>query len=136
MTGNRHAPLYVAAHDAAVWTMERCRGFERRDHALTGAPLAAALRDLLGAVTLALSFPGQRTAALIEADAACARGRVLARLARDAGPLTEAQVAHLIERLDAIGRMIGGWRRSLKTKSSEAIRPGEAPSAVSVAGRS
>lgn len=128
---NRNAPLYVAAHDATVWIVGRCRTFDVVDHALVGAPLVEALRTILCAVTVALSFPADRKTALGDADRACAHGRVLARLARDAGPLTDEQVTHLIEQLDTIGRMIGGWRRAVgrPTTENEAIRPGEAPSA-------
>lgn len=103
----RDAPLYVEAHDLARWAEERSSG-----HSSDSLGAAASnLRDLLCAVSLALTFPVSRDRHLEAADEAVVRARVMLRLARDVGAMSAGGHRHASGRLLVIGRMIGGWRK-------------------------
>ena len=108
----RDAPLYVESHDLARWLHERTREWpaarplRRR--------LSGASCDLLEAVSLALTFPGERREYLKRADAAIVRVRVLLRLTRDLGQLSPGGVRYASGRLREIGRMVGGWIRRVE----------------------
>ena len=102
------APLFVDALSIAKWLVEH---FDRSAGALGPHVVAIAL-DLLQAVTLALK--DRRREEQIElADEHLIRLRVLLRLAADCGNLTAEQYGHVLSHVDAIGRQLGGWRRSL-----------------------
>ncbi len=105
----RRAPLYVRAHDLALWL--------GRHAAATSPParpvadeVAGLARDLLTALSLALTFPSERKARQRDADAAVVALRVRVRLLADLGGATDAQARHAIEHIDEIGRMLGGWQ--------------------------
>lgn len=107
----REAPLYVEAHDLAAWVMERVNAWAwDRDRNL--APLvAAAASELLAQISLALTFPGTRSSHLEQADHAVVRLRVLLRLSHQLGLLSAGSLRFASGRLQAVGRMIGGWRK-------------------------
>jgi len=108
----RDAPLYVEAHDLARWTLERTA---RRPGASPGLSTAIDLAavGLLSSVSLALTFPATRVQHLADADQAVVRLRVLLRVARDLGLVTGGGLRFAAGRLDAVGRMLGGWQRRL-----------------------
>ncbi len=103
----KEAPLYAEAHDLARWIVENV------PH---DAPLPRRLHessiDLLESVVLALK-KHEREARIDEADSICVRLRACLRLACDTRTIDERRLLHLAERLDSIGRQIGGWKRRL-----------------------
>ncbi len=107
----RRAPLYVDTHDLAVWLAMR----SDRSGSTCGllAVLQDEARELVADIAVALSFPEDRQAAIRSADQHAARLRVFNRLAREVGVLRPNRVRHVAARLDRIGRMLGGWSRSL-----------------------
>jgi hypothetical protein len=108
----KHAPLYVLAHDLARWLEERAAqsGDPARERLLK--VLSEDSRELLVAVSLALTFPADREAHLRAADERVVRLRVILRLAADGRALAPPQARFASAALDRIGRMIGGWRRT------------------------
>jgi hypothetical protein len=104
------APLFVDALILSQWLLERCdpaeRPLERR--------LVELALDLLQTLTLALKNR-DREAQIEAADEQLIRLRVLLRLAVECGRLTADQYAHVLERVDRIGRQLGAWCRSLGT---------------------
>ena len=105
------APLYTAAHAVAVFVL-RSRFCETR----VGAEAADAALRLLFAVSVALTFPGERAAALRDADRACLALRVSARVGFDLGNLSAGALDQLLRELDGIGRMLGGWQRQRRRR--------------------
>ena len=102
------APLFVDALALAQWLLNHFDGAAGP----LAARIAAGALDLLEAVTLALK--NRRRDEQIElADELLIRLRVLLRLAADSGQLTSEQYGHVLERVDEIGRQLGGWQRSL-----------------------
>jgi hypothetical protein len=68
--------------------------------------------ELLQVVTLALK-DRSREANVELADELLIRLRALLRLAVECRRLTPEQYGHVLERVDSIGRQLGGWRRKL-----------------------
>lgn len=102
------APLFVDALGLAKWLVGH---FDRSPCALGPHVVSVAL-DLLQAVTLALK-DRRREEQIDSADESLIRLRVLLRLATDCGYLTADQYGHVLARVEAIGRQLGGWQRSL-----------------------
>jgi hypothetical protein len=105
------APVYVRAHDLARWMHEHGGLWREPAAAGVAAALTAGARDLVRALALALTFPGERAAQQQQADEAVVTLRVLLRLARDLGLLSASAHRYAAGEVDAIGRMLGGWRR-------------------------
>lgn len=115
----REAPLYVLAFEVALWLEQHGQSARERSDDISGAAawqrMADHGRELLFAVADALTFRAGRARELHRADRAALRLRVEARLAVTLGVVQPRQHAWLIERVDAIGRMLGGWKkRSLR----------------------
>jgi len=106
----RQAPLYVAAYDLVCWLLEHQRKWPPT---VLGDRLASTACALLESISLALTFPLNRRYQLREADQTAARLREQLRLAADLSLLSARQRRFAQARLAEIGRMIGGWRRSL-----------------------
>lgn len=112
----KEATLHTDALDLAGWLLGR---FSQPDP-LSDRVCRRAL-DLTESVALALQGLDRR-GSLELADQALASLRVLLRLAYGLGRLDERQVLHAHERLDGIGRQIGGWTRRLDGDTARACR--------------
>lgn len=108
------APLFVEVQDLARWVAERAAAWVDRGHAILAARVAGEACSMLESVALALTFPATRPGDLEQADRSLARLRVLLRLARDLGLLPASGLRFAAGRLQAAGRMIGGWRKRLE----------------------
>ena len=110
----KEAPLFVDAYDLTSWVLGRMAAKQEDSSALLRARVANTCLDLLDSVTLALK--GYDTHDKVErADEAVALLRVQLRLAMDLECLERRQFLHAVERLDAIGRQIGGWLKRLRS---------------------
>ena len=120
------APLYVHAHDLDVWLVARVGGWGESGQRLIGAALVDAAHAVLGGVSVGLTFPRARVDALRAADHALLNLRVLARVAHDAGLFDRTQRRFVIDAADAMGRMLGGWRRRVDRPPDdfEEVAPG------------
>ncbi len=112
MTHER-APLYIEAHQLSCWLslrLHRVRGDSR--HELIVDDILQSAYQLLAEIATALTFPSLRREALVRADVCLLRLRVILRVAREVGDLNARRHRYCVERMDLMGRMIGGWRRS------------------------
>lgn len=102
------APLFVDANDLCQWLLDHL------NHAddILARRICSTCLDLLEAVTLALK-DRDRGLNIDRADQELICLRVHIRLAETLGRLTERQAVHAFERMDTIGRQLGGWMRSL-----------------------
>lgn len=110
----RDAPLYVEALALTDDLHARLEGWTPAQMALLGGAVAERARDLLDAVSLALTFPDERARELRRTDKAIVRLRLALRLATRRGWLSEGGARVLHGRLNACGRMTGGWRRRVR----------------------
>jgi hypothetical protein len=111
----RHAPLYVEAHDLALWLDRHGRDDSQGELA---KDLGATGREFLFQVSRALAFPAARAAALEAADGAALRLRVLLRVAAEVGDLSPSQLRFVSGRVERAGRMLGGWRRQRRLRET------------------
>lgn len=111
------APLYVESHDLGRWLIEKASSWPVDAH--LGALVTAAGCDLATAVSLALTFPASRAEHLCEADTSIVRLRTLLRLAKDLNLMSPAGLRYAHGRLQAIGRMVGGWTKRVANTATE-----------------
>lgn len=132
------APVYVGAHDLAVWLVERAES-DRSSRAIY-ADLAEHATELCAALVEALMAPAGRRAALARADAELIQLRVRSRIARDAGRIDARRARFVGDAVDELGRMVGGWRRAESRAASRrgpaAKSPPETAADVSVGAHS
>jgi hypothetical protein len=111
----QRAPLYVEAHDLAVWLTQR---FDESRATELDRDVAATGREIVYQVARALAFPGVREVALVAADESVLRLRILLRLACEGAHLSPRQHRFAASRLERIGRMLGGWRRERRIQAA------------------
>jgi hypothetical protein len=103
------APLYVDTFDLCLWLIKQ---FGSNTEILPHRICCCSL-DLLQAVTLALK--GRRRDEHLEiADEQLITLRAQIRLANACDYLKDPQMLYVLERVDAIGRQLGGWIKSLE----------------------
>ncbi len=112
----RDAPLYVKAHELARWVVEHATRSSPEDRHPLAGPVTRSACDLLAGVSQALTFPDSRARRLAEADDAIVRLRVRLRLARDLGLVSPRGLRIAAGRLQAVGRMVGRWRKRVEPR--------------------
>lgn len=124
------APLYVATYALTRDVFALAVRLPRQHRSVLAHHLQSAAFDALVAITLALQLTGGRAAHLDDADAALTRLRLAVRLGADLGVVSAAGASRMATRVDAIGRQLGGWKRSLRGTGRLDPRP-----ATSASGR-
>ncbi len=115
----RPEPVIVTkSYDLARWLLERSTRFPRSHRFGLGEGIQREVLGMLSALVTA-NFTRDRTAALRAASLAHTRLRVLIRLARDVECLSTKQYVFVIEPMEEVGRMLGGWSRSEREQSNE-----------------
>jgi hypothetical protein len=105
-------------YDVAKWLHERTARFPRNFRFGLGDHLQQESLTLLSALVTA-SFTRDRAAALRAASLALTRLRVLVRLARDLQCLSTRQYLYIMEPMEEVGRMVGGWSRHAASPAGE-----------------
>lgn len=98
------------AYDLTRWLLERTSRFPRAYRFGLGEAIQRECLALLSSLVTA-SFTRDRVAVLRAATLAHTRLRVLLRLARDVQCLSNSQYIHVVEPMEEVGRMLGGWSR-------------------------
>ncbi len=105
------ATIYVDTFDLATWLVQHLQG---------GVVAETAHRDvlaLLDHVVLALRGVDRR-ANVDDAESRLTLLRVRLRLANATGLLDDRRLLFVTERVDTIGRQLGGWRRHLDARGT------------------
>jgi hypothetical protein len=106
-------PVAVSkAHDFTLWMMPKVENFPRAHRFTIGERLTALTLDLLTSLVEA-AYARDKRPPLDAAATQINKIRYLLRLARDLRLMSADSWAFSAERLDEIGRMAGGWKRSL-----------------------
>lgn len=128
--GSLTAPLVVLTGDIAADLMARLQS--------APGPLSRRLIDTaLGAheaAGLAMAFPSERGARLLEADLALHRLRLELRMAARTGLLADGAARHVYRQVLDAGRMLGGWRRARQRTKERGGGPGPIASSAAVPG--
>ncbi len=101
------------AYDLVLWLLPKVEKFPRSYRFSVGERMTEAGLDLLVSLAEA-AYSRDKAALLRNASRKVNVVRLLLRLAKDLRVLPEASYRFATERLDEIGRMLGGWLRSLR----------------------
>ncbi len=106
------SPIFARCDTLVLWVLQATVRYPRHYRAALGkASQEAAL--LLQRQLIAAARRRDKRAALQAADEALHELRVLLRQGQTLGLITLGQYAHVVRLLDEVGRLIGGWRKSL-----------------------
>jgi hypothetical protein len=103
------------AYDLLIWTLGHTAKFPRSHRYGLGQRLEEKLHELLDALVEA-KFSGDKVEVLRQAGLRVEELRLLFRAAKDLRMLALGSHRHAIERLQEIGRQLGGWRRQVAGK--------------------
>jgi hypothetical protein len=111
---NREEPAIVVtkAYDLVLWLLPKAETFSRSYRFSLGERVVAHGLDLLLAPVEA-SYTANKASLLQQANGKVNGLRYLLRLAKDLRLLTVDSYAFAAERLEEIGRMVGGWQKSI-----------------------
>ena len=111
--GAGSAPVVVTkAYDFVKWLLPKVENFPRAHKFTIGDRLTANGLDLLTALVEA-AYSHRKDDLLQAANRKVNSTRYLLRLAKDLKLLTTDAYGFSVEKLDEIGRMVGGWMKSL-----------------------
>jgi hypothetical protein len=100
--------IVLAAYDLALELYPAVRGFPKSQQYLLGRRLEEAALDVLCGL-IAANKTRRKQARLRAVDAELEKLRLLVRLSCDLRFLGPKRYARLAERIDEVGRMLGGW---------------------------
>jgi hypothetical protein len=110
----KQSPIFVRTYDLLVWLIPRTTKFPREQRFVLGkAVQETALRFQEQLIEAALSGGRNRRRALVRADIDLAKLRFYLRLCQDLELITLRQYRHVAEMVTEVGRLLGGWRKSL-----------------------
>jgi hypothetical protein len=111
------APVAVAkAYDFVLWLFPKVEKFPRSFRFTVGDRLALTGLDFLMLLVEA-AYSANKEPVLEEANRKINGIRYLLRLSKDLRLLTVDSYGFAAERVDEIGRMVGGWRKSVARRT-------------------
>jgi hypothetical protein len=105
------------AYDLVLWLIPRVNEFPRTQRFVLGARIEATALDLLDALVEA-QYRRDKAAVLDRANALLMKLRYLLRLANDLHLLGTRRHEHVSERIEELGRMVGGWTKHQRARVS------------------
>ena len=109
------AVVVEKTYDFLLWLLPKVEKFQRSFRFTVGDRMVAVGLDLLLALVEA-SFTVEKSALLDTANRKANGLRYLLRLSKDLKLLTLDSYGFAAQRLEEIGRMIGGWQKSQRRK--------------------
>ncbi len=110
----RESPIFVRTYDLLLWLLPQATKFERAHRFGLGERVTRRALDFQETlITAALRRGADRQASLIQADEQLVQLRSLVRLCKDLRLLSISQYEHVAKMLVEIGRLLGGWQKSL-----------------------
>ncbi len=100
-------------YDLLLYLLQRIEKFPRGQRFTVGDRLAGAAMEALENLVSA-AYSKEKREFLDQANLALHRVRFLVRLAKDLQALPLASYEFAAERVDEVGRLVGGWRRAQK----------------------
>jgi hypothetical protein len=111
------APVAVSkAYDFVLWLLPKVEKFSRSYRFTVGERLSAAGLDVL-LLLVEAAYATRKQEMLHESTRKINSVRYLLRLAKDLKLLTLDSHTYALERLDEIGRMVGGWRKAVDQRT-------------------
>jgi hypothetical protein len=111
--------VFQQAYELTQWYAQRTPGFPKTHRLTLGDRLEEALFDLLAFLQDA-AYGKNRSVSLSKAQDQVDRLRLWNRLARDLKCISPKQYVYAAERIEEVGRQIGGWNRSTRAQGAPA----------------
>ena len=102
------------AYEFSLWLVKKVENFPRSYRFSVGDRLVHGVLDLLLRLVDA-AYSRDKAGILAEVNGMLNRMRFLLRMAKDLNLLTVDSYGHAAERVEEIGRMVGGWRKASAT---------------------
>ena len=113
-TPTTRPPVYPLLVDLIGWSLDRTAGLPRSHRFTFGERVDRLTLDCLEHTLEAIyAAPPAKAAPLRRVNLNLEKLRVFWRLIADRGWISQQQLLFVSQRLDEIGRMIGGWLKSL-----------------------
>jgi hypothetical protein len=106
------------AYEFSIWLIRKVENFPRSYRFSVGDRLVQGILDLLLRLVDA-AYARDKFRILSEVNAMLNRLRFLLRLAKDLNLLNVDSYGHAAERVEEIGRMVGGWRKASAGAAAE-----------------
>ena len=120
--GAEPATLALRMEDLTLWVLQRVAKFPR-DHKFTvGDRLTETCLDI-AALLVEATFTHNKLDLLANASRGLTRARVLVRLCHRLGLLSADQRGYFATQTDELGRMLGGWTRSVHSRDTRGATP-------------
>jgi cytosine/adenosine deaminase-related metal-dependent hydrolase len=110
----QESPIFSKTYDLLTWLVPATTRFPREQRfVLAKAVQETALRFQEHLIEAGVGQGRTRSQALAQADVDLTKLRFYLRLCQDLQLLTRRQYQHVAEMVAEIGRLLGGWRKSL-----------------------
>ena len=111
-------PVYALLVDLTGWTLDRTASLPKSQRFTFGERVDRLTLDCLELVIEAIYATPEKKAALLgRVNLNLEKLRVFWRLICDRGWISQQQLLFVSQRLDEIGRMVGGWVKHVENKS-------------------
>ncbi len=110
----QESPIYSRTYDLLLWLLPQATKFPRAHRFGLGERVARRALDFQETILSAgLAPPAERRTWLNQADAQLAQLKQHLRLCKDLELISLGQYEHAARMLVEIGRLLGGWKKSL-----------------------
>lgn len=114
----KESPIFIKAYETMVWIMQHTAKFPKNQRFLMAKRMEEASLDFYERLNLAARRKdGGAVKSLSEADEVLANLKMYNRLCKDLKLLAFNQYEYLAAALDEIGRLLGGWKKSISRRS-------------------
>ena len=114
----KQSPIFIKSYETMVWLMNHTKKFPTNQRFLMAKRMEEAVLDFHERINQAARRKdGRARDALAEADEVLANLKMYNRLSKDLKLLAFNQYEHLAVALDEIGRLLGGWKKSIGRRS-------------------
>lgn len=123
MSESRELIIYQKHYDLMVYSFPIIGRFPKEQRFVLGQQIETAMLEIGKAIVHANKLR-QKRAKLYEIDVELEKLRFLIRLAKDLKMMSIAKYGRHCERLDEIGRLLGGWLKSTDSGNAGSVKQG------------
>ncbi len=114
----KQSPIFIKSYETMVWLMNHTKKFPKNQRFLMAKRMEEASLDFYEQLNRAARRKDVGVGkALSEADEVLANLKMYNRLCKDLKLLSFNQYEYLAASLDEIGRLLGGWKKSIGRRS-------------------
>lgn len=113
------SPLFVKTYDFLLWLLPLTLKFPKSQRFLLAERLSGLALDYYDEILTAVAEPERQADSLRAADRLLTKIRLYLRLSFDLHCISLGQFEHAAERVDELGRLLGGWQRKRRPGRAE-----------------